>query len=170
MRILGAESYLDGNTLSIAQSLTELAQQPAHDMTLGWKFDENEEMSGTATPPILKARQADAELNRHSERRKSAGAQAKEKPRERSKEAEEVEESPVFKTKRKRRISEEDDGVNEAEKKARGRPRLDTKDESAADVRPIFYASLLVLIFIASAISSHVKLIQYTNIIILIVH
>lgn len=133
--ILGAESYLDGNTLSIAQSLTELARQPAHGMAMGWtvRYDENFETSGTATPPILKARQAEVELDRNSERRRSNGAQAKKKPGGRS---EEAEENQPAKKRTKRRSSDGDDGGNEAEKKARGRPRLDTKDESAADVGP----------------------------------
>lgn len=142
LRILGAESYLDGNTLSIAQSLTELAQRPARDMPMGWtaRYDENAGTSGTATPPILKARQAEVELNRNSKRRKSSGAQAQETARET---IEKAEENQTIKKRRKRRSSEDDDGGIEAEKKARGRPRLDTKDESAADVGTLFHVSAL---------------------------
>ena len=137
LKILGAETYLDGNTLSIAQSLTELAQQPPRDMYMGWRFNENNSASGTATPPVLKARQIDDDLNIYSQERKSSGPQAKEKakPKEKSREPEET---PITKRKRKRRASEEDGGGNEAEKKVRGRPRLDTKDESAADVCAVF--------------------------------
>ena len=133
LKILGAETYLDGNTLSIAQSLTELAQQPPHDMYMGWRFNENNSASGTATPPVLNARQANDDLNIYSQRRKVSGPQAKEKAKPKEK-SQEPEETPITKRKRKRRASEEDDGGNGAEKKARGRPRLDTKDESAADV------------------------------------
>lgn len=137
LKILGAETYLDGNTLSIAQSLTELAQQPPRDTYMGWRFDENDSANGTTTPPVLKARQADDDLNIYSERRKSSGAQVEEKakPKEKSQGSEET---PTTKKKRKRRESEEDDVGNEAEKKARGRPRLDTKDESTADVCAVF--------------------------------
>ena len=133
LKILGAETYLDGNTLSIAQSLTELAQQPPRDIYMGWRFYENNSASGTATPPVLKARQADDDLNIYSERRKGSRTQAKEKAKPKEK-SQEPEETPTTKKKGKRRASEEDDVRNEAEKKARGRPRLDTKDESAADV------------------------------------
>lgn len=137
LKILGAETYLDGNTLSIAQSLTELAQQSPRDMYMGWRFNENNSAGGTATPPVLKARQADDDLNIYSQRRKSSGPQAKEKAKTKEK-SQEPGETPTTKRKRKRRANEEDDGGNEAEKKARGRPRLDTKDESAADVCAIF--------------------------------
>lgn len=137
LKILGAETYLDGNTLSIAQSLTELAQQPPRDMYMDWRFNENNSASGTATPPVLKARQADDDLNIYSQRRKSSGLQANEKAKLKEK-SQKPEETPSTKRKRKRKASEEDDGGNEAEKKARGRPRLDTKDESAADVCAVF--------------------------------
>lgn len=137
LKILGAETYLDGNTLSIAQSLTELAKQPPRDTYMDWRFDENNHAGGTTTPPVLKARQADNDLNIYSERRKSSEAQVKEKAKSNEK-SQKSEETPTTKKKRKRRASEEDDVGNEAEKKARGRPRLDTKDESAADVCAVF--------------------------------
>lgn len=155
LKILGAETYLDGNTLAIAHSLTELAQQPAHDMAMGWtvRYDDNGETSGTTTPPILKARQADDDLNRFSERRMSSAEAAKENSKERSVD---TEEKQAGKKKRKRRTSEDENGGNEAEKKARGRPRLDTQDESAADVCRTFHTSLLSAILSPCFQLSHV--------------
>jgi hypothetical protein len=40
---------------------------------------------------------------------------------------------------KKQKVSSEDEGEDDAAKKARGRPRLDTKDETAADVSYIYF-------------------------------
>jgi hypothetical protein len=45
------------------------------------------------------------------------------------------------KRKKKQKLSSEDEGDDDAAKKARGRPRLDTKDETAADVSFLFSIS-----------------------------
>jgi hypothetical protein len=52
------------------------------------------------------------------------------------------------KGRKRQKLSSEEEGDDEAGKKARGRPRLDTKDETAADVSfipsiPVFESSLL---------------------------
>jgi hypothetical protein len=45
---------------------------------------------------------------------------------------------------KKQKLSSEDEGEDDAAKKARGRPRLDTKDETAADVSFIYFSNFLV--------------------------
>jgi hypothetical protein len=45
---------------------------------------------------------------------------------------------------KKQKLSSEDEGEDDAAKKVRGRPRLDTKDESAADVSLIYFCNFLV--------------------------
>lgn len=117
LRILGAESYLDGSTLEIAQSLTDMAPSEIREGRWNWYV---ERPTRQLTPPALNARQI--------EMPKPATAKVKGKKRGRSAD---VEETQLGK-KQKRRASEEEG--NEPENKARGRPRLDTKDETAADV------------------------------------
>jgi hypothetical protein len=46
--------------------------------------------------------------------------------------------------KKKQKLSSEDEGEDDAAKKVRGRPRLDTKDETAADVSLIYFCNFLV--------------------------
>jgi len=50
-----------------------------------------------------------------------------------------VENSAGERRRKKQKVSSEDEGEDDAAKKARGRPRLDTKDETAADVSYIYF-------------------------------
>jgi hypothetical protein len=60
------------------------------------------------------------------------------------------ENGPGERRRKKQKLSSDDEGEDEAAKKARGRPRLDTKDETAADVSIIYFsrfAGIIEIIF-----------------------
>ena len=133
MSILGAENYLDGNTLFVAQSLAEMAQQQpgtrqvSQVAGMGYTFEMTRERA--VTPEALNARMAGGVRRRLSasmDRRSNNDVEMANSP---------PPDNQAGKRKRKRKTSPEgEDGEEDGEKKSRGRPRLETKDETAADV------------------------------------
>jgi len=140
--ILSAERYNDGSTLSIARSLTEMAQQQqqqqhSRDMSAGYIFGFEELRAVPRSPTGAGAREVEGRRNEVDGARVKSG-----KGGNRKKEEEEGSTERKRK-KKKQKLSEDEEADDEATKKARGRPRLDTKDETAADVchcSPISYS------------------------------
>jgi hypothetical protein len=123
MKILSAETYDDEAAVSIARSLTELAQHrpgpPAYIFGVSGGFE------------VIKERRADVPQPKVQ---KIAEKGAKDRKTRKARRANPSEDEDVGRRRKKHKLSEDEDGDDEASKKARGRPRLDTKDETAADV------------------------------------
>lgn len=120
MEILNAETYNDEAAVSIARSLTELARQrpgpPAHMFGMTPGFEVITERRADVPPSEMKEVKT-------RKARKARGANLGE------------EEDKGGRRRKKQKLSEEEDvDEDDASKKSRGRPRLDTKDETAADV------------------------------------
>jgi hypothetical protein len=137
--ILSAERYNDGTTLSIARSLTEMAQQQPRDMSAGYLFGFEEVRAVPRSPTGEGVREVERRRNEVDNGARVKGG----KGGNRKKEEEEEGSTERRRKKKKQKTSEDEEADDEATKKARGRPRLDTKDETAADVchcSPIFYS------------------------------
>ncbi|KFX92642.1 hypothetical protein V490_05279 [Pseudogymnoascus sp. VKM F-3557] len=124
MEILNAERYDDEAAVSIARSLTELARQrpgPAphmFGMTGGFEVVTERRQD---VPPV-KAQRGEVKETKARKARKARGAGD--------------DEDKGGRKRKKLKLSEDEDGDDDdASKKSRGRPRLDTKDETAADRR-----------------------------------
>ena len=124
MEILNAETYDDEAAVSIARSLTELARQrpgpPAYmfGITGGFEVIERQEDVPRGT-----AQRVEVKETKTRKARKARGANLGE------------DEDKGGRRRKKQKLSEDEDGdEDDASKKSRGRPRLDTKDETAADV------------------------------------
>ncbi|OBT69417.1 hypothetical protein VE03_01172 [Pseudogymnoascus sp. 23342-1-I1] len=124
MEILNAETYDDEAAVSIARSLTELARQrpapPAHmfGMTGGFEVERRVDM------PRGSAQRVEVKEPKARKARKAKGANLGE------------DEDKGGRRRKKQKLSEDEDvDEDDASKKSRGRPRLDTKDETAADRR-----------------------------------
>lgn len=140
MSILGAESYLDGNTLFVAQSLADLAHQqmdaPQVSQVAGMGYTFEMTRQRAVTPEALNARTVSG-----VERRVSGGEHDRTDSKGKASQAPDAKspepESQAGKKKRKRKTDQDDheEVEDESGKKSRGRPRLETKDETAADVR-----------------------------------
>lgn len=131
MEILNAERYDDEAAVSIARSLTELARQrpgPAphmFGMTGGFEVVTERRQD---VPPV-KAQRVEVKETKARKARKTRGAGD--------------DEDKGGRKRKKLKLSEDEDGDDDdASKKSRGRPRLDTKDETAADVGLYFSKSL----------------------------
>lgn len=125
MEILNAETYNDEAAVSIARSLTELARQrpgPAphmFGMTGGFEAVTERRVDVPRGP----AQRVEVKETKTRKVRKARGANPGE------------EEDKGGRRRKKQKLSEDEDGdEDDASKKSRGRPRLDTKDETAADV------------------------------------
>ncbi|KFY41941.1 hypothetical protein V494_02707 [Pseudogymnoascus sp. VKM F-4513 (FW-928)] len=123
--ILNAERY-DDEAASIARSLTELARQPAgpppHMFGMTGGFEVITERR--ADIPRATAQRGEVKEPKARKARKARAANVGE------------DEDKVGRRKKKQKLSEDEDGdEDDASKKSRGRPRLDTKDETAADRR-----------------------------------
>jgi hypothetical protein len=125
MEILNAETY-DAEAASIARSLTELARRPPvppphmFGMTGGFEAVMERRMD----VPRVAAQRVEVKETKTRKARKARGANL-----------EEDEEDKGGRRRKKQKLSEDEDGdEDDASKKSRGRPRLDTKDETAADV------------------------------------
>ncbi|KFY72456.1 hypothetical protein V499_07415 [Pseudogymnoascus sp. VKM F-103] len=126
MEILNAETYNDEAAVSIARSLTELARQrpgPAphmFGMTGGFEAVTERRVDVPRGP----AQRVEVKETKTRKVRKARGANPGE------------EEDKGGRRRKKQKLSEDEDGdEDDASKKSRGRPRLDTKDETAADRR-----------------------------------
>lgn len=120
MEILNAETYDDEAAVSIARSLTELARQrpgpPPHMFGMTGGFEVISERRADVAP-------AEVKEVKTRKARKARGANPGE------------EEDKGGRRRKKQKLSEDEDvDEDDASKKSRGRPRLDTKDETAADV------------------------------------
>lgn len=125
MEILNAETYDDEAAVSIARSLTELARQrpgpPAHMFGMTGGFEVITERR--ADVPRVTAERVEVKETKARKARKARGANLGE------------DEDKGGRRRKKQKLSEDEDGdEDDASKKSRGRPRLDTKDETAADV------------------------------------
>lgn len=125
MEILNAETYDDEAAVSIARSLTELARQrpgpPAHMFGMTGGFEVISERR--ADVPRVAAQRAEVKETKTRKARKARGANTGE------------DEDKGGRRRKKQKLSEDEDvDEDDASKKSRGRPRLDTKDETAADV------------------------------------
>ncbi|KFY53155.1 hypothetical protein V496_07865 [Pseudogymnoascus sp. VKM F-4515 (FW-2607)] len=121
MEILNAETYDDEAAVSIARSLTELARQrpgpPPHMFGMTGGFEVISERRADVPP-------AEVKEVKTRKARKARGANPGE------------EEDKGGRRRKKQKLSEDEDvDEDDASKKSRGRPRLDTKDETAADRR-----------------------------------
>ncbi|OBT80084.1 hypothetical protein VF21_01133 [Pseudogymnoascus sp. 05NY08] len=126
MEILNAETYDDEAAVSIARSLTELARQrpgpPAHMFGMTGGFEAVTEKR--VDMPWVPAQRVEVKETKTRKARKARGANPGE------------EEDKGGRRRKKQKLSEDEDGdEDDASKKSRGRPRLDTKDETAADRR-----------------------------------
>ena len=125
MEILNAEIYDEEAAVSIARSLTELARQrpapPAHMFGMTAGFEAGTERRADA--PKVTAQRAEVKETKTRKARKAKVANLGE------------DEDKGGRRRKKQKLSEDEDGYeDDASKKSRGRPRLDTKDETAADV------------------------------------
>lgn len=132
MKILSAEHYNDGTTVSAAQSLTELARQSVG--PAGYIFGLSEGLERTSPPDIPQAQPKRRKENGTRARRNRNGESVKDNG----------EEDKVERRRKKQKMSEDEEAEDEAAKKARGRPRLDTKDETAADVRFCYFIPIML--------------------------
>ncbi|KFZ09093.1 hypothetical protein V502_08945 [Pseudogymnoascus sp. VKM F-4520 (FW-2644)] len=126
MEILNAETYDDEAAVSIARSLTELARQrpgpPAHMFGMTGGFEVISERREDV--PRGTAQRVEVKETKTRKARKARGANLGE------------DEDKGGRRRKKQKLSEDEDGdEDDASKKSRGRPRLDTKDETAADRR-----------------------------------
>lgn len=124
MEILNAETY-DAEAASIARSLTELARRPPvppphmFGMTGGFEAVTERRVDVPRGP----AQRVEVKETKTRKARKARVANPGE------------EEDKGGRRRKKQKLSEDEDGdEDDASKKSRGRPRLDTKDETAADV------------------------------------
>ncbi|ELR09763.1 hypothetical protein GMDG_04247 [Pseudogymnoascus destructans 20631-21] len=127
MEILNAETYNDEAAVSIARSMTELARQrPGSDphifgMTGGFEAVTERRVN---VPRVAAQRVEVKEMTKTRKARKARGANTGE------------DEDKGGRRRKKQKLSEDEDGdEDDGSKKSRGRPRLDTKDETAADRR-----------------------------------
>jgi hypothetical protein len=132
MKILSAETYNDAAAVSIARSLTELAQQRPGQSSYTFGISGGFE--------VIRERRADMAQPK-VQKIEEKGTKAR-KPRK-TRRANPSEDEDAGRRRKKQKLSEDEDGdEDEASKKSRGRPRMDTKDETAADVG--LYAFLVV--------------------------
>lgn len=125
MKILSAESYGDEAAVSIARSLTELAQ-PRHDPTrYMFGLSGGFEVVKETRPGMPQTKVQNVE---------EKGKRTRKTRRPRVTNPSEDDERGRGQKKRQKLSEDEYGDDDDASKKARGRPRLDTKDETAADV------------------------------------
>ncbi|KFY32181.1 hypothetical protein V493_00433 [Pseudogymnoascus sp. VKM F-4281 (FW-2241)] len=126
MEILNAETYDDEAAVSIARSLTELARQrpgpPPHMFGMTGGFE------------VVTERRVD--VPRVTAQKVGLNETKTRKARKAKAENPEEDEGKGGRRRKKQKLSEDEEGdEDDASKKSRGRPRLDTKDETAADRR-----------------------------------